>query len=273
MAAERPKSELERLIAAQALDRKIDARRPLRGKTSSSRDNVGPAPKEIAVVPDDLDERVAGSLNLPTGRPGEDSHRDAPKRGRRGKVRKGTRRLVFRDAGLPGLVLHVDGFTTKGGQTDTEGLPLKPPKDWIDAAVRVVAGAKLALLSHREVPDEQLAGVPDPTGSPIVDLGGGAFQFVGGGQARAETMLEKIRRMGFVPPPWLVPDLLDVLVRMTSFASGSRGQISARRLAWLLRRPHELRRHLMARAGNSLVAKAIAKNLPQKPRSKRRKRA
>lgn len=219
------------------------------------------------------------------GRRGLDSasKRHEPKRGRKPKVRAGTERLVFPGGGRD-LVLHVSSFINDHGEVDVHGKAIGRPRDLAEAVVRVVAGAKLSVLSHREVPNEQLLGVPDPRGpldGDVIEMPSGValrrrdgvIEFMGRAEARPSSMRGRIGAMGFTPPAWLSDDLLAELVRVASFESGSRGQLSAKRLTALLRRPHELRRYLKERSEGSRSKKRLARTLPRKPRSRKGKRA
>ena len=153
----------------------------------------------------------------PDGPTSEQAPRDVPKRGRKPKTPRGIEPVV-----------------------DPKFRPLGQPRDWVDAAVRVITDAALALLS------------------------------VGRGGARPGMLQRRIRLLGFEPPEWLSDALLETLVSMMSPESGSGGQLTKRRLEELLRDRPKLRRYLRAGAGKSNVGSLDAR-VPRKRRPKKRK--
>jgi hypothetical protein len=219
--------------------------------------------------------------------PWDGIHRDAPKVGRRPKVRAGTTRSVFWGAkGGRGTILHYSTLSTETGPVHLDGSPVAEPKDWVDVAVNVIAGAKLSVIAYldgiREVPEEQRRGIPDPRGpklAPGQTLGvseagvsvrhGFMSEYAGRGEAVPAVMLLRIGAAGFPVPPWLSETLLGWLLQLASGgSSGGAGQWSQGRLATLLRDPPALGAELMRRAGANRTLKSIAARLPRKRRTR-----
>jgi hypothetical protein len=219
--------------------------------------------------------------------PWDGIHRDAPKVGRRPKVRAGTTRSVFRGAkGERATILHYSTLSTEKGPVHLDGSPVGEPRDWVDVAVNVIAGAKLSVLAYldgiREVPEEQRRGIPDPRGpklGPGQTLGvseagvsvrhGFTSYYAGRGEAVPAVMLLRVRASGFAPPEWISEPLVGWLLQLASGgSSGGAGQLSKVRLAELLRDPPALGAELMRRAGTNRTLKSIAARLPRKRRTR-----
>jgi hypothetical protein len=236
--------EAERILAVKREEAALARRRNVESVTATG------------VVPDG-----AGAL-------GNVTKRDAPKRGRKSKVRRGTARLRFDD-----LIVHTDTLTTPGGLTRLDGAAIAPARDWVEAAVRAVTAAKLARFMDREaLPRDQPAGTLEATPAGFVlKRTDGVIEFVGALPARHDSALMHIKAAGFGAPPWFTDKLFAQLVECASFASGSRGQLSVKRMAELLREPHRLRQYLAGtdRARYSPAAKRVARSLPRKPRAKK----
>lgn len=186
------------------------------------------------------------------------THRDAPRGGRRPRPRSGVERLVFADAAGP-VVFHVR--------------PGAEPSDWADALTEQLLSGKLALLSRveqlKDASEATQRGIMDPR-APALVRQGRSVEYRGRAEAHPGSITDRVRALGHGVPEWVTSELVAWLVELVSAEGGGRGQLSAKRVSALLRRPDLLGRELWTRVVSSRELRRIAASVPRKrPRPRR----
>jgi hypothetical protein len=188
------------------------------------------------------------------------------KAARRPRPRRGTVRLTF---GTNGPVLHCASFRLLNDDgsvqtVDAHWEPRNPPRHWTAALVAQLVGAKLAVLSYLDRTSngtEAAPGVPDPRGPRLrtgqrlhIDASGLSVAqghggtYYGRGEAHPGCIRARLTEQSWKVPAWVSDELIAWLIRVVSPESGGAGQLSARELVRLLRKPSELRRAIQGRA-------------------------